>query len=256
MIMTFLSGAFILGTIIGSFLNVCIHRLPMDQSVVLPSSYCPNCQTRIRPLDNIPILSFLALRGRCRFCRTPISWRYPLVEGINGAGYALLLWKFGLGWPTLIYALLFSALLVVTFIDLDRQIIPNEITLPGIVIGVAAAGLVLPQGFWNSLIGLFLGGGLFYLVADLSQRILKQEGMGGGDIKLIAMIGAFLGWQSVLLTIFIGAFLGAVVGLFLILVRGQGRRTPIPFGPFLSVAAVTSLFWGNEILLWYLNGGL
>jgi leader peptidase (prepilin peptidase)/N-methyltransferase len=177
------------------------------------------------------------------------------VEFLNGLGYSFLLWKFGLTLQTLVYALLFSALLVITFIDLDYKIIPNEITLPGIVIGLIAAALVLPQGFWNSFLGLLLGGGLFYLIADLSQRILKQEGMGGGDIKLIAMIGAFLGWQSVLLTIFIGALLGSVVGLFLIMVSGKGRRTPIPFGPFLSVGALTALFWGSEILLWYFSGG-
>jgi leader peptidase (prepilin peptidase)/N-methyltransferase len=177
------------------------------------------------------------------------------VEFLNGLGYTFLLWKFGLTGQTVVYAILFSALLAVTFIDLDYKIIPNEITLPGIVLGMIAAGLILPQGFWNSLAGLLLGGGVFYLIADLSHRILKQEGMGGGDIKLIAMIGAFLGWQSVLLTIFIGALSGSIVGLFLILVRGQGRRDQIPFGPFLALGALTSLFWGREILWWYLSGG-
>jgi len=247
--------AFLFGAVIGSFLNVCIHRMPRDESIISPPSHCPACRNRIRPTDNIPILSYLLLGGKCRHCRQPISWRYPLVEFINGLGYSLLLWKFGLTGQTLVYALLFSALLLVTFIDLAYKIIPNEITLPGIAIGMIAAGFILPQGFWNSLMGLLLGGGLFYLIADLSQRILKQEGMGGGDIKLIAMIGAFLGWQSVLLTIFIGALLGSIVGLFLILIKGQGRRYPIPFGPFLALGALASLFWGTEILWWYLSGG-
>jgi leader peptidase (prepilin peptidase)/N-methyltransferase len=247
--------AFVLGTVIGSFMNVCIHRMPRDESLIAPPSHCPSCQKRIWPIDNIPIFSFLILGGKCRHCRRPISWRYPLVELLNGLGYGLLLWRFGLTGQTLVYALLFSALLVITFIDLDYKIIPNEITLPGIVIGLIAAALVLPQGFWNSFLGLLLGGGLFYLIADLSQRILKQEGMGGGDIKLIAMIGAFLGWQSVLLTIFIGALLGSVVGLFLIMATGKGRRYPIPFGPFLSIGALATLFWGSEILLWYFSGG-
>jgi leader peptidase (prepilin peptidase) / N-methyltransferase len=246
---------FLLGTIIGSFLNVCIHRMPRHESIISPRSRCPACQSGIRPIDNIPILSFLLLGGKCRKCRTPISWSYPLVEFLNGLGYILLVWRFGLAWPAAVYALLFSALIVVTFIDLAHQIIPNEITLPGMVIGMIAAGIVLPQGFWNSLIGLLLGGGLFYLIADLSYRVLKQEGMGGGDIKLIAMVGAFLGWQNVLLTIFIGALAGSVVGLFLILLKGKGRRFPIPFGPFLALGALTSLFWGGEILRWYFSGG-
>lgn len=247
--------AFVFGAIIGSFLNVCIHRMPRDESLIFPASHCPACSGPIAPFDNIPIISYLTLRGKCRHCHQPISWRYPLVELLNGLGYVFLLWKFGLTAQTGVYAFLFSALLVVTFIDLDHQIIPNEITLPGIVVGVLASAWILPQGLWDSLIGFLLGGGLFYLIAEVSFRVLKQEGMGGGDIKLIAMIGAFLGWQSVLVTIFIGAFVGSVVGLFLILVKGRGRRVPIPFGPFLTLGAVTSMFWGHEILIWYLSGG-
>lgn len=245
---------FLFGIAIGSFLNVCIHRLPLDQSLWSPPSHCPACRQRIRWRDNIPLLSFLWLGGKCRDCKAPISRRYPLVELLNGLGYVLLVWKIGLTWPALVYALLFSALLVVTFIDLQYQIIPNEITFPGMALGILAGTLVLPQGFWSSLTGLLLGGGLFYLVAVLSERVLKREGMGGGDIKLIAMIGAFLGWQNVLLTIFIGALLGSVMGVLLILLAGRGRREPIPFGPFLSVAAMTALFWGDQILYWYLSG--
>ncbi len=246
---------FLVGAAIGSFLNVCIHRIPRDESIIKPASRCPGCLKPIRPIDNIPILSFLFLRGRCRACRAPISWRYPLVELLNGLGYVYLAHQFGVTAQSLVYALLLSSLIVVTFIDLDHQIIPNEITLPGMVVGLLTAAFILPQGFWNGLIGLALGGGLFYLIADLSHRILKQEGMGGGDIKLIAMIGAFLGWQNVLVTIFIGALLGSAIGIFLIVVRGRGRRVPIPFGPFLSAGAVISLFWGHDILYWYLSGG-
>ncbi len=250
-----LGMTFIFGAIIGSFLNVCIYRLPLEHSIVRPSSRCPTCDKPIKAIDNIPILSYLFLLGKCRQCRTHIPARYPLVETLNGLGYCLLLWKFGLDWSTLIYAALYSALLVVTFIDIDHQIIPNEITLPGMVLGLLAAGLVLPLGFQDALIGMLLGGGLFYLIADLSERILKQEGMGGGDIKLIAMIGAFLGWQNVLVTIFLGALFGSVAGIFLILARGRSRRIPIPFGPFLAMAAVSAIFWGNDILIWYLGGG-
>lgn len=243
-------AALILGLLIGSFLNVCIHRLPNDESIRFPGSRCPACRHPVRWWDNIPLLSFMVLRGRCRDCGTAISLRYPLVEFLNGAGYVLLVWRFGLNAPTLIYALLFSALLVVTFIDLDHQIIPDRITLPGMVVGVMASTLVLPLGFLNSIFGLLLGGVLFYGVAAASRG-----GMGGGDIKLIAMIGAFLGWQQTLLTIFIGALSGSVIGLFLMVAMGKNRKYPVPFGPFLSLGALVSLFMGPAIWNWYRHLG-
>ena len=240
----------ILGALIGSFLNVCIYRIPRGESLILPRSHCPHCQAVIRFYDNIPILSFLILRGRCRQCGAGISWRYPLVEAINTAGYIFLLWRFGLGWHLLVYALLFSALVVVTFIDLSHQIVPDRITLPGMVIGILAAATVLPAGLLNALIGILLGGGLFYLVA-----VLSRGGMGGGDIKLIAMIGAFLGWRDVLLTIFIAALAGSIVGLYLMIVLGKGRKYPVPFGPFLALGAVVSLCCGQQIIAWYSQMG-
>lgn len=240
----------ILGALIGSFLNVCIHRIPRGESIVRPRSRCPHCQTAVRFYDNLPILSFFILRGRCRDCSAPISWRYPLIELINTCGYLFLLWKFGLGWDLLVYALLFSALVVVTFIDLSHQIVPDRITLPGIVVGAIAAATVLPAGLVNALIGIVLGGGLFYLIA-----ILSRGGMGGGDIKLIAMIGAFLGWRDVLLTIFIAALTGSIVGVYLMIVLGKGRKYPVPFGPFLAIGAIVSLYWGPEILTWYSHLG-
>ncbi|MEW6323965.1 MAG: prepilin peptidase [Nitrospirota bacterium] len=245
---------FLLGAVIGSFLNVCIYRIPLDLSIVRPGSRCPSCKRPIAWYDNVPIISYLLLLGRCRHCRAPISWRYPLVEALNGGGYLLLAWQFGLSWPTLLYAIFYSALLVITFIDIDYQIIPDVITYPGIVIGIAAS-LFLPLGLWQSLLGFLIGGGIFYLVAEASYRILKQEGMGGGDIKLIAMVGAFLGWQKVLLTIFLASLGGAVVGGAFMLAKGWGRRTPIPFGPFLALGAVIALFWGSAILEWYVSIG-
>ena len=242
---------FILGLLIGSFINVCIYRVPRKESIVFPPSHCTSCRQPIQPYDNIPLLSFLFLRGRCRSCRTPISWRYPLVELIHGVGYFFILRQFGLSSAALIYALFFTSLVAVTFIDLSHQIVPDVITLPGMVLGLLAASTVLPPGPINSLIGLFLGGGLFYLVAILSVTLLKKEGMGGGDIKLIAMIGAFLGWKGMLLTIFLAALSGSISGLFLVLFRGRSRAEPIPFGPFLALGAMVSLFWGSEILRWY-----
>ena len=239
-------GALVFGLVIGSFLNVCIWRLPRRESLAIPPSHCSSCNRSIAVYDNIPVLSFLWLRGRCRYCRQPISWRYPLVELSNGAGYTLLLWRYGMEWTTIVYAALFSSLLVITFIDLDHQIIPDRITLPGMVIGLIAAAWVLPHGLKNGLAGLLLGGGMFYAIA-----LLSRGGMGGGDIKMIAMVGAFLGWKAVLLTTFLGAMTGSLIGMFLILFHGKNRKTPVPFGPFLSLGALISLFWGQEIIQWY-----
>jgi len=245
-----LSAALILGLIIGSFLNVCIHRLPRNESLIAPSSRCPSCHHSVRWWDNIPVISFLILGGRCRDCGRPISWRYPVVELVSGIGYLLLVWRFGVGWQTVVYALLFSSLLVITFIDLDHQIIPDRITLPGMIVGLIASSLILPIGFLDALIGLLLGGALFYGVA-----VASRGGMGGGDIKLIAMIGAFLGWKQALLTILIGALAGSVIGLFLMTFKGKSRKYPVPFGPFLSLGAVVSLFAGPAIWGWYQHLG-
>jgi len=246
---------FLFGITVGSFVNVCIYRLPRNTSVVFPASHCPSCKKKVRPWQNIPLLSFLLLRGKCGHCKAPISWQYPLVELLNGFGFLFIFREFGPTPQTLIYLLFFSALVAVIFIDLSHQIIPDVITLPGIAIGVLAASTILPPGLTNSLIGLFLGGGLFYLVAVLSVAILKKEGMGGGDIKLIAMIGAFLGWQAVLLTIFLAALSGSVIGIAMIMMKDRSRADLIPFGPYLVFGALTSLFWGNGILSWYFSLG-
>ncbi len=251
--MTLTITFFILGLLIGSFLNVCIYRLPAKESIVLPRSYCPSCKNLIPAYDNIPIVSFLLLLGRCRRCNAPISWRYPAVELLNGIGYLFILHQFGLAPATLIYAAFFSALIVITFIDLAHQIIPDGITLPGIPICFLAASTLLPTGWMNSLEGLLLGGGLFYLIAYLSLLLLKKEGMGGGDIKLTAMIGALLGWKEVLLAVFAASVFGSVVGLLLIGTRLRSRSDAIPFGPFLVLGALIALFFGNPILNGYLH---
>jgi len=251
--MTLTITFFILGLLIGSFLNVCIHRLPAKESIVFPRSYCPSCKNQIPAYDNIPIISFMLLLGRCRSCKNPISWRYPAVELLNGIGYSFILHCFGPTPETLIYAIFFSALAVITFIDLDHQIIPDVITLPGIPISFLAAATVLSTGWMDSLQGLLLGGGLFYMIAWLSLLLLKKEGMGGGDIKLVAMIGALLGWQKVLLAIFAASVSGSVIGILLIATRLRGRSDPIPFGPFLVIGGLISLFFGNNILDWYFH---
>jgi len=246
---------FLFGTCIGSFLNVCIFRLPRRESIIFPASHCLSCGTKLKPIDNVPIISFLLLRGRCRSCQAKISWQYPLVELATGILFSLAFIRFGWQWHRLLVALiLIPASLVVSVIDFRIQIIPNAISLPGIVLGLAVS--LLPGSsvtFWNALSGMMLGGGLFYLVAVVSAALLGKEGMGGGDIKLIAMFGAFLGWQRCLLTIFIGVFLGSAIGIILILLGRKDRKDPIPFGPMLCIGALVSLFYGQELIRQYLQ---
>jgi len=252
--MSDLSTSLVVGTfgaLIGSFLNVCIYRLPRGESIVWPRSHCPGCSTAIAWYDNIPILSYLWLRGHCRACRIPIPLRYPLVEVANAAGYLAILWFFGPSWTTVFYAVLFSALLVITGTDLSHKIIPNVITLPGIVLGLGGAATVLPVGIVNALLGVLIGGGLLWLLAWASPYLFGKEGMGGGDIKLLGMVGAFLGWKPALLTIMIGSLVGSVIGVSLIALRFMKRDEHIPFGPFLAFGAVVALFFAQPLLDWY-----
>lgn len=237
---------FLFGIAIGSFSNVCIYRLPRRMSIITPSSHCPVCGKGISPIDNIPIISFLILSGKCRNCRSPISFVYPLVEIITGLIYLFLYFKFHISFLFLVFAILCTSLIIIAFIDLEHKIIPDVITLPGMIIGLAVS-LTMPHiTALNSVKGLLVGGGLFYAVA-----VLSRGGMGGGDIKLIAMIGSFLGWKMTLLTIFLGSFIGSVVGITLIVMKKKGRKDMIPFGPFLSLGAIISVFFGREIIrLW------
>jgi leader peptidase (prepilin peptidase)/N-methyltransferase len=239
------------GALVGSFLNVCIFRLPRGESIAWPGSHCPSCAHAIGFYDNIPLLSYLWLGGRCRACRTPISIRYPLVEAVNALGYLAIVWYFGPTWTAALYALLFSALVVVTGTDLSHKIIPNVITLPGMVVGLLGAATVLPVGVINSVVGLTVGGGLLWLLAWLSPYLFGKEGMGGGDIKLLAMVGAFLGWKPALLTIMIGSLTGSIIGISLIALRITKRDDYIPFGPFLVLGALLSLFFAQPLLDWY-----
>ena len=243
---------FIFGLVIGSFLNVCIHRLPASQSIVHPRSRCPQCGHLIRVYDNIPVLSYLILRGRCRDCGARISLRYPVVELLSGAFAAMAVARFGLGWQALLMYALIAAFLVITFIDLDHRIIPDVITLPGIPIGLAASfgpGMISPL---EALLGILAGGGSLFLVAWGYQLVTQREGMGGGDIKLLAMIGAFIGWKGVLLTIFIASLTGTLAGMALIFRRRGDMKLAVPFGPFLAVGAIAYLFMGPELISWYL----
>ncbi len=239
---------FIIGAVIGSFLNVCMHRLPAKQSLITPASQCPHCGTPIKFYDNIPILSFIFLRGRCRACARPISIQYMLVELLNAVGYILIAWKFGVTVESVLYALLFSALVVISVIDLHHKIIPDIITIPGIILGLLAGTFISPLGFKDSISGVLLGGGIFFIIA-----VVSRGGMGGGDIKLIAMIGSFLGWTNVIITIVLSSFIGSIIGIFMMVLLGKGRKYPIPFGPFLAIGSIISLFFKREIIEWYLG---
>ncbi len=246
------------GLIVGSFANVCIYRLPKRESVVTPASHCPSCGTPIRFVDNVPVISYLILRGRCRACGMSISPRYPAVEGLNALLYLAAALRFGGTPATLFYFIFITAMVVITFIDYDHQIIPDEITLPGIPIGLLAAWLILPDPFYRaagmglsaSLIGAATGFFLYYSIAFLSRG-----GMGGGDVKMMAMVGAVLGWKGVVLTTFLASCAGSIVGLYLMVFKGRGRKTKVPFGPFLAAGALLSLFVGQEIVYWYIRHG-
>jgi leader peptidase (prepilin peptidase) / N-methyltransferase len=243
--------ALVFGLVVGSFANVCIHRLPLRLSVVTPRSRCPLCGHEITALENLPVLSWLALRGRCRGCRAPISPRYPLVEALNGAGWAALAAWFGPSPHTVVLMAFFTALLVLALIDLDHHILPDVITLPGIGVGMLASllpGAPTPLDSVLSAAAGYLG---FWAVATLYRRTRGVEGLGQGDWKMVAMLGAFLGWQPMLLTVFFAALSGTVVGVALMLVKGRSGRYALPLGTFLAAGGMATLFVGGPLLAWY-----
>ena len=245
------TSLFIFGICVGSFLNVCIYRLPLSKSIVFPSSACPDCQVPIRFYDNIPLISYLLLKGKCRNCHTGISVRYPLVELMGGLFAVCVYLKFNLTLEALTAYIFIAALLVITFIDIDHRIIPDVISLPGIPMGFAASLFVSSIHYLDSIIGILVGGGSLLIVAWVYNLLTKKEGMGGGDIKLLAMIGAFIGWKGVLLTIFLSSAIGTVSGLLLMLRSRKTMKMAIPFGPFLSIGAIIYIFFGKELIFWY-----
>lgn len=246
---------FLFGAVIGSFLNVCIYRLPLDQSIVSPGSRCMSCGAAVRWFDNIPIISWLVLRGRCRGCGAGFSIRYPLVELLTACLFLLLFLRFGLSISFAIYALLVVALIVITFIDFDHQIIPDEISLSGVVLGFLASFFLPEPGWASSLAGIVVGWGSLALVFYAYLWLTGREGMGGGDAKLLAMLGAFLGWKAVPFIIFISSLVGSIVGLSLMALQRKGRHLAIPFGPYLAMGAVLYIFYGPQLINWYLRLG-
>jgi len=249
-----LGMAFIFGACIGSFLNVCISRMPDSESIVSPGSKCPKCQSAIRFYDNIPIFSYLWLFGKCRSCAQIIPLRYPVVELLTGTMAVLVLAYFGATADALIYFALICAFIIIIYIDLDHQLIPDIITLPGILIGFLASFILETPTYMDSLIGLLLGGGILFAIAWGYYLVTGKEGMGGGDIKLLAMIGAFLGWQGVCFTIFLASITGTLAGGLLMLFARKNLKFALPFGPFLSIGAIAYLFLGPQLIAWYFFG--
>jgi len=258
---------FVLGAVVGSFLNVCIHRLPKGQSIVTPGSHCPECENSIPFYDNVPIFSYLILKGKCRFCKTSISARYPFVEFLSGLVSIALLYKFDFSLDFLAFFIFLLSLIVITFIDLDEKIIPNEISVGGMFAGLVFS-LFIPQlhdvpvgdrslvlihlhSLGLSLLGVLIGGGSIYLMGVLGDFLFKKESMGGGDVKLLAMVGAFMGWKMAILAFFIAPFFGAFYG---IIEKIRTKDTAIAYGPFLVLGSLICLFWGDAIVAWIMRG--
>ncbi|MCK5312266.1 MAG: prepilin peptidase [Desulfobacteraceae bacterium] len=243
---------FMFGACAGSFYNVCIYRIPKKESVVYPGSSCPFCHKKIPFYLNIPVLSYFILRGKCKYCKHPFSSRYPLVEALTGLIIVLLYIKFGYSSTTIFYFVFVSILIIISFIDIDHQIIPDIFSLPGIIIFAASPLFVPDMSFVDSILGILLGGGSLYFIALTYYILKKTEGMGGGDIKLLAMIGAAIGWKGVIFTIFIGSLTGTIAGIIIMLSsKIINTKLKIPFGPYLSFGAVIYIFYGDALIRWY-----
>lgn len=251
--------AALLGGMIGSFLNVVIHRYPLGESVVFPPSRCPHCHERIKPYDNIPVLSFLILGGKCRNCRAPISIRYPVIELANALFFLAIYVRLGPSIPAVLVAAIVSMTIALIYIDLEIQILPDVIDLPGIAVGLALAwvaagwdvgGLTIALDWKDSLLGIAAGGGSLLAIALLYQLLRKQEGMGLGDVKMLAMIGAVTGWRPIFLIVLLASISGAIVGLTIAARRRSDLQFPLPFGVFLGFAFLVVLFFGNELAEW------
>lgn len=266
--------ALLLGLVIGSFLNVCIFRIPVGKSVARPRSHCPHCSKLVAWYDNVPVLSYLWLGGKCRSCRTAISMRYPAIEALTGAVALVCYWRFGFGPEWAIVFVFSAAMITLSFIDLDHRILPDVITLNGIWLGVLAAwylGWYSPQlarlavyagypspspsllSVVSSLVGIVVGGGLLWLVGEAYFRFRGVEGMGFGDVKMMAAVGALLGGPLALLTIMIGSIAGSVVGILFIKLSGKDSQYELPFGTFLGFAAIVSALFGSSLIDWYLQ---
>jgi len=241
---------FIVGAMLGSFFNVCIYRLPRNESIITPHSHCPNCKTKIKIWENIPIISYFILKGKCHYCKIKIPIRYLIVEILTPILFLSLWYIFGKSIDFVIYLLFISILIIITFIDLEHQLILDVLTYPMILIGLLIS--YFNKVFIPTLISGLIGGGIIFLIITIGSRIFKKEVMGGGDFKLALVIGIFLAnWEYTLISLFLASFLGSLVGIIFILLGKKKFGEYIPFGPYLASGAVITLFWGKNILDWY-----
>ena len=241
---------FLFGLALGSFVNVCIYRLPKNRSVVLPRSLCPSCNAQIILWDNIPVFSYLLLGGKCRQCSAPITILYPIIEILTALLILFGFIKLDLSWEFAIFCILGPALVVITVVDIKHKIIPDIITLPGILLGLITGSFLI--GFKDSLIGLFAGGGSFLIISGIYYRVRGTIGIGGGDIKFVAAIGALLVWKQIILVIFLSAFMGSLVGLIGLIGKRLNAFSQVPFGPFLAGGTLIAYFSGNNIIHMYI----
>ena len=242
----------LLGLAVGSFLNVCIYRLPLEQSLLFPGSRCMTCNRSLAWYENVPVVAWLVLRGRCRTCHTGIPAVYPLVEAFTGAMFVGAAWYYGPGWLLFSRLLLGCSLVVLFFIDLHHRILPNVITVPGTIVGFMLS-FVTPPGWISSLIGLVIGGLIPLALAEVYLRVRKIEGLGMGDVKMLALVGAFLGWKLVLVTLVISSFLGSIVGVGVLIAKKESLKYALPFGTFLAVAAMVAAAVGDSVIAWYVR---
>lgn len=245
--------AFVLGLFIGSFLNVCIYRIPKGESVVWPPSHCPKCGERIKPYDNVPVISYLILKGRCRNCGEGISLQYPLVELLTGLLTAATVCRFGVSFSSLYYLLLTYYLIVISFIDLKTMEVPVRLSYGALLSGLLFSFFVPDHSFKKAVFGASFGAGVILFIIETYYVFTGKEGMGYGDANIMAVVGAFLGWEKVLVTLFLASLIGATVGIALILTKRGRKERPIPFGPFLSIGALLSLYFGDTLIKWYLG---
>ena len=241
----------LLGLIVGSYLNVLVHRLPSGKSTIWPRSRCPFCGGPIKARDNIPILSFLLLKGRCRHCGAPISWRYPFIESFTAIAFVSCVLRFGLTAETLIAILFVSLMVLLAAIDLEHFLLPDSVTLPGLLVGLALRAWHPHTSFLDALAGAVVGAGLLILLINFWFWLRHEEGMGLGDVNMLALVGAFLGWQGVLTTLFFAALSGAITGIVLMVAGRVGLRSRLPFGVFLALGGLVSLFFGDFLALYF-----